>query len=114
HRGVANRPEGQQDLDERLAPLYQPPARYAGDLGTYRSPLKFLDGGAVKNVDDWERRRREILRTWHGLMGPWPPLIEKPRIEYLDEERRDNLTQRHLRLEIAPGRTTDDAYLLLP
>ena len=47
-------------------------------------------------------------------MGTWPPLIEKPRIEYLERERRDRLTQHHVRLEIAPGRTTEDAYLLLP
>jgi hypothetical protein len=47
-------------------------------------------------------------------MGPWPPVIAKPRIESLAEERRENFTQRHLRLEIAPGRTTDDAYLLVP
>ena len=81
---------------------------------SYRSPLKFADGSPVKNADDWAKRRQEILKTWHEIMGPWPTLIEKPKIEYLEKERRDGLTQHHVRLEVAPGRTTDDAYLLVP
>jgi dienelactone hydrolase len=111
---VPEHPQGGRVLDERLAPFFRPPAELANDLGVYRSPLRFGDGSPVRTADDWDRRRREIQRTWHGFMGTWPPLIEKPRIEYLERERRDNLTQHHVRLEIAPGRTTEDAYLLLP
>jgi dienelactone hydrolase len=106
--------ERSQALNERLAPLFRPPAKLANDMGVYRSPLRFRDGSPVRSADDWDRRRREIQRTWHEFMGTWPPLIEKPRIEYLEREQRDNLTQHHIRLEIAPGRTTEDAYLLLP
>ena len=47
-------------------------------------------------------------------MGPWPSLISRPRVEYLQKEERENLIQHHIRLKIAPGMTTDDAYLLLP
>jgi dienelactone hydrolase len=47
-------------------------------------------------------------------MGTWPPLIDKRRIEYLERERHDHLTQHHVRLEIALGRITEDASLLLP
>ncbi len=106
--------EGRQALGERLAPFFRPPAELANDLGMYRSPLRFQDGTPVRTLADWDRRRREIRRAWHEVMGPWPPIIEKPRIEYLEQERRENLTQHHIRLEIAPGRTTEDAYLLLP
>jgi hypothetical protein len=98
----------------RQAPFFRPPAELAGNMGSYRSPLKFADGRPVRNAEDWRKRRQEILKTWHELMGPWPALIEKPKIEYLEKERRDNLTQHHIRLEVAPGMTTDDAYLLLP
>jgi hypothetical protein len=108
----------QSDLDgntgKRLAPFFRPPAELVGDLGNYRSPLKFTDGRPVRTVGDWRKRRQEILRTWHEVMGPWPTLIEKPKVEYLEKERRDTVTQHHLRLEVAPGLTTDDAYLLVP
>jgi len=103
-----------QALDERLAPFFRPPAELANDPGDYRSPLRFRDGSLVRTAGDWDRRRREIQQTWHGFLGTWPPLIAKPRIEYLERERRDHVTQHHVRLEIAPGRTTEDAYLLLP
>jgi hypothetical protein len=98
----------------KLAPFFKPPEEFAGKLGDYRSPLKFADGRAVKSADDWPERRHEILKTWHDFMGPWPDLIAKPKVEYLDKEERDGLTQHHVRLEIAPNVTTDDAYLLVP
>jgi hypothetical protein len=101
-------------IPERLAPFFRPPAQFAHDRGTFRSPLTFPDGSSVKNAVDWQRRRREILQTWHAFLGPWPALIEKPRVEYLQKERRENFTQQHIRLEIAPGRNTEDAYLLIP
>ncbi|MBV9125577.1 MAG: prolyl oligopeptidase family serine peptidase, partial [Planctomycetes bacterium] len=103
-----------QAVAERVAPFFRPPPEFAGKLGDYRSPLRFDDGSPVRSAADWPKRRREILHTWHSLMGPWPPLIEKPRLEYLEQERRGSFVQHHVRLEIAPGQTTDDAYLLLP
>jgi hypothetical protein len=103
-----------EDAAKRLAPFFRPPPELAKDLGAYKSPLKFYDGSPVKSADDWPRRRQEILKTWHDIMGPWPDLIEKPKIEYLEKERRDRLTQHHLRLEVAPKKTTEDAYLLVP
>ncbi len=112
--GAAPAAEWDGDAVERLAPFFRPPAELIGDTGNYRSPLKFADGRPVKNADDWPKRRQEILKTWHEFMGPWPALIERPKLEYLEKERRDNLTQHHVRLEIAPGLTTDDAYLLVP
>jgi hypothetical protein len=99
---------------KRLAPFFHAPKEYAGDLGSYKSPLKFYDGSPVKSAADWPKRRQEILKYWNDAMGPWPALIEKPKIEYLDKERGDAYTRCHVRLEIAPGRTTDDAYLLTP
>lgn len=105
---------GSKVIAEKLAPYFRPPAEFANDLGAYRSPLRFADGSTVKNPQDWQRRRQEILKSWHEVMGPWPALLERPRIEILAKERRDNFEQQHIRLEIAPGRSTDDAYLLIP
>lgn len=104
----------EEPLPKSLAPYFTPPAEFAGKYGDYKSPLRFTDGAEVKTADDWKRRRQEILRTWHGLMGPWPEPIEKPKIETLDAQRRDNFTQHHIRIEVAPGKTTEDAYLLVP
>jgi len=97
-----------------IAPFFKPPLELAGDFRNYRSVLKFYDGTPVKTSSDWIRRRKEILNTWHGLMGNWPPLISNPKIECLAIESRENFTQRHVRIEIAPGQQTVDGYLLIP
>ncbi len=97
-----------------LAPFFHPPAEFATDFGDYTSPLKFADGRPVRDAADWQMRRKEILATWHEFMGPWPELIESPKIEYLKQEHRDNFTQHDIQLEIAPQRTTRNAALLIP
>lgn len=97
-----------------IAPYFQPPVEFATDFGGYRSPLKFDDGTPVRNAEDWQRRRAEIRKYWHSAMGEWPPLLDKPKLDYLEQERRENVTQHHIRIETAPGRLVEDAYLLLP
>lgn len=102
------------DPPKSIAPFFQSPKAFAGDFGAYRSPLLFDDGTKAKTAEDWKRRRKEILQTWNDAMGPWPALIAKPKIEYLAKERRGNVTQHHVRIEVISGRPTDDAYLLVP
>lgn len=100
---------------EELARASTPPARLAEAFGSYRSPLLFDDGSMVKSPADWARRREEIRSKWHKLMGPWPAPIEKPTLTVLETTTREgNIRQQHIRLEIAPGKTTEDAYLLIP
>jgi hypothetical protein len=101
-------------LPKSLAPYFEPPAEFAGQFGDYRSPLRFADGSEVKTADDWKRRRQEILKTWHNLMGAQPEPIAKPKVEILDSEHDENFTRHHIRIEVAPGKLTDDAYLLVP
>ena len=101
-------------LPADVAPFFLPPRELTGDFGEYRSPLTFYDGRTVENAADWDERRREILGRWHEIMGAWPPLIEKPEITYLDKERRENLAQHRIRLEVAPGGRTVEGYLLVP
>jgi hypothetical protein len=103
-----------KSLPAALAPFFRPPKELADDLGKYRSPLLFDDGRPVRTAADWPARRKEILKTWHDALGPWPDLIDKPKVEYLQKEEREGLAQHHVRIEVAPGRTTDDAYLLVP
>lgn len=93
---------------------FRVPEKFAGDLGTYRTVLKFDDGTAVKTPADWQKRRAEIRKYWTEAMGEWPPLVDKPTAEVLAKERRGQVTQYHLRIPVAPDRTSDDAYLLVP
>src|SRR4051812_29777086 len=72
--------EPAKGLPAPIAGAFQPPAEFAGDFGPYKSPLIFDDGRPVRDSAEWPGRRREILATWHGIMGPWPAAIERPRI----------------------------------
>jgi hypothetical protein len=103
-----------KEVPERLAPFFHPPAALAKDLGKYRSPLLMDDGREVRTAADWQKRRTEILNYWHSVMGPWPDLIARPKLEQLSIERDGTITRHHVRVEVAPGRMTDDAYLLVP
>ncbi|MCY2953209.1 MAG: sialidase [Planctomycetota bacterium] len=96
-----------------LLGFFTPPPQYANDFGAYKSPLVFADGHAVKAAADWQDRRQEILKTWHELMGPWPTLLEKPRLEYVESVRRENFTQHRIRLETAANQMAA-GYLLVP
>jgi pimeloyl-ACP methyl ester carboxylesterase len=92
---------------------FTPPPDYAGRFGDYRSPLEFCDGRVVTSAADWPARRSEIRDAWNHLMGPWPPVLERPAFDVLREERRDGLRQRRVRLEIAPGQP-GEGWLLVP
>jgi len=99
---------------ETIRPFFVPPAEFAGDFGAYRSPLLFDNDTPVKTPEDWSKRRSEILATWRDLMGDWPPLIERPEIQYLEKTKRDNFTQHKVTVEIAPNNQTVPGYLLIP
>ena len=96
-----------------IAPHFQPPSEFAEKNSALRSPLLFNDGSKVQHPKDWPRRRAEILEQWHTLMGPWPELIEQPKLETLSETNREQFVQQRVRLEIAPAQT-GDGWLLLP
>ena len=96
-----------------IAGAFQPPPGFEGDFGPYKSPLVFDDGRPVRDAAGWPERRREILASWHGIMGAWPPRIDRPKVEILATERRESFEQRRVRVDIAPNRTTE-GYLLVP
>jgi len=96
-----------------ISPCFAPSEKYENDFGEYPSPLKFYDGREVKTPADWNARRVEILKFWHNAMGPWPDLIEKPKVETLASERVESYTRKKVRVEISAGKTTD-GWLLMP
>lgn len=101
-------------LPDDLIASCRPPAGQEKDLGAFRSPLLFADGSRVTTRGQWARRRAEILETWHRAMGPWPALIESPKVEILETSRREELTQERVRLGIAPGGEPVDGFILRP
>ena len=98
-----------EKLLQRLQPFAQPAKEYAGDMGKYKSMLE-----GVKTKEDWEKRRQEIRKSWNDALGHWPAILEQPKIEYLEKEMREKVVQHHIRIEVAPGKKTEDAYLLIP
>lgn len=96
-----------------IAEFFKPPAEFAGDTGTYKDLLKFDDGRAVTSEAEWSERRREIQDYWVGQIGAPPPLIERPKVEVLGEERLDGYKRRKLEVEVSPDRITP-GYLLIP
>jgi hypothetical protein len=98
-----------EKLLQRLQPFAQPAKEYAGDMGKYKSMLE-----GVKTKEDWEKRRQEIKKSWNDALGHWPAILEQPKIEYLEKEMREKVAQHHIRIEVAPGKKTEDAYLLIP
>jgi acetyl esterase/lipase len=99
---------------KKIAPHFNPPVEFAHDLGAYRSPLQFADGTWASTPAQWQKRRTEIRAEWDAMLGAWPEIVKKPTIEYLKSEKRENFTQHHVRIQIAPDRFTDDAFLLVP
>ena len=101
--------QSQQTLDQALTV----PEKFHGDLGNFRSVLKFNDGSAVKSPEDWTRRRTEIFSDWEQLLGKWPPLIESPDIRELAVTQRDGFTQKKIQFQWTPSSWTT-GYLLIP
>ena len=102
------------DLPADLSAYFKPPAELANSLGQHKSPLMLNDGTTVKTPGDWGKRREEIKTYWHGLMGAWPPIIANPKVEYLEKQEIDGIPISRIRIETAPGRQVNDAYLLKP
>lgn len=98
------------DLDR----FFSPPQELADDFGTYKSPLIGADGRAIKTPAEWEAKRKETLKTWHELLGPWPKLVEKPRLVYRKAERLEHHTRHSVDIETMPGGRMQSGYLLVP
>ncbi|MSR31398.1 MAG: sialidase [Gemmataceae bacterium] len=96
-------------LWQKLQPFTVPPADFSQGINPYPSPL---DG--VKTKEDWQRKRQQIRQTWNDALGHWPEIIAKPKVEYLVKEQREKVSQSQVKIEVAPGKFTDDAYLLVP
>lgn len=98
----------------QLAPYFEAPKEFAGDFGKYESPLKFADGRVVKSAAEWPARRAEILALWQKRLGAWPPLLDRPKMEVLSSEKRENFTQHRVLVDITKDGKKAAGYLLVP
>lgn len=106
-------PRSKDELWKLIEPHFEPPAEHR-DGSKYRTPLQFEDGSRIKTPEDWQRRRQEILNTWHGLMGQWPDSLENPAIELRESVKRGDLTQYEVRVDVAPGKKHRGIMLVPP
>ena len=96
-----------------IEPYFSPPKEWQKKYGAYQSPLRFPDGSMAKTPEDWMRRRQEIQKQWEGLLGHWPPLITKPKVEVLESRDRENFRQLKIKFKWTPVEFTT-GYLLIP
>jgi hypothetical protein len=97
-----------------MEPYFTPPNEYQGKFGDFRSVMKFDDGSMVQTAEDWRRRREEIMKYWHDVLGRWPALIDKPQIKYKKREHVENFTRHEVEIEVARDRLIGPQYLLVP
>ena len=111
--GAAVVATGDISIAQGEVPFAEVPIDFADKLADLRSPLLFNDGNVVKSQADWQKRRVEILTNWHGIMGPWPSIVDRPKMTVLDTTVRRDINQHRVSVQIAPDQTSD-GYLLLP
>jgi len=111
--GASVRAAEPDDGWKRIEKYFTPPAEYAGKVGPYQSQFFFDDGSKVKNAADWQKRRVEILAKWHRVMGDWPAVIEKARVEILKEVAREGFTQYSVKVQVSAEQMLA-GYLLVP
>ena len=104
---------GAESVPPDSASLFRPPSNLSGHFGNYSSLLQFDDGTRVQSASDWPKRRAEIIHNWEKEIGSWPPLIEKPEMEYLSSTNREGFTQHRIRVQVARELRLE-GYLLIP
>lgn len=109
---VTLRPDSRPFPDD-LLPYFTVPPQWADDRGGYTSPLLQEDGQLVTTAEQWQQRRQQLLDRWHADLGSWPPPLEDPQLELLDQTERDGFHQHRVRLQWTPQETTT-GYLLVP
>jgi len=79
-------------------------------------PLKFLDGRAVRNAQEWRSRRTEIRQLFEKYdLGSFPPKPKVDRVVMLDETPGKGYIVRNVRLEFGPqGKGTMRVQVMIP
>lgn len=100
-----------ESVRHQIESFAHPPKEWAGRRDNLPSPLVKRDGQRIQSPTEWSGQREELKREWMDLMGPWPPMIANPRVELLSKNRRDGFLQRRVRVETAPGQSSEGWWL---
>src|SRR5690606_13983262 len=77
---------------DEIKEFFVVPDEYRGRLGEYRSLLTFDQAAGratsqVKTPEDWAERREEIRQYWQTVIGMWPELLDRPRMNIVASEQ---------------------------
>ena len=108
----AKEPEPQRDV-AWLTEIQTPPDELPADAPQLSPLLVDGDGRAITTLDAWRRRREELRQTWLEFLGPLAVKRPTPRLEILEEDRRDGCLRQLVRYESEPGLPVE-GYLLRP
>ena len=101
------------EYPEKIRPLFRPPPEFVSEFGKYSSLLRPVDGNVVRTAEAWRMRRTEIVSMWEREIGTWPPLIAKPKLEYLASSNRGDFMQHRVRVQVATDLRLE-GYFLIP
>ena len=111
---VSCTPTHKRELWSEIAPHFDVPAQWQGDMGGLRSVMLFDNGDTLRNPSQWPARRAEILSLWHSMMGQWPEIITNQRLERLDSVQIEPEIMRYrVRLKWTPNEYTE-GFMLVP
>jgi hypothetical protein len=97
----------------KIVAAFHPPGEFQSDFGSYASPLLFSNGTKAVTPADWARRRKEIVDYWMGVIGPWPPLLDSPRIERQTATNRGAYVEHQVKVDYSASQR-GEGYLLVP
>lgn len=96
-----------------LAEVQTPPKELPAD-GAQLAPLLVDSAGRpIATLAAWQRRRDELRQAWLDFLGPLQVDRPTPRLEILEEDRRDGVQRQLVRYESEPGLPVE-GYLLRP
>jgi dienelactone hydrolase len=95
-----------------LAEIQQRPAKVPDDAPKLRELLIDDSRQRITTLAAWQRRREGLREWWLDFLGPLP--AERgapPKLQIIEEDRRDGVIRQLVRYEVEPGMATEGCLL---
>lgn len=97
-----------------LAETQKTPDKLPADAPKLTALCQQKNGAVITSKEGWLRRRSELRESWLTFLGPLPADRKTiPKLEVMEEDRRDGAIRQRVRYEVEPGIITE-AYLCKP